>query len=113
MVGTMVMEPAPDYEALLRDLAVEGQLVHLEHIAARPARTAPLSHPLPRLLDAGVQVTLGSDDPPYFGATIGAEYALCAEHYGLDDEALKGITLTAIDAAFCEETLKRRLMQTV
>jgi adenosine deaminase len=70
-------------------------------------------HPLPRLMDAGVQVTLGSDDPPYFGATIGGEYALCAEHYGLDHEALRGITRTAIEAAFCDETLKQRLMQTV
>jgi adenosine deaminase len=70
-------------------------------------------HPLPRLIDAGVQVTLGSDDPPYFGATIGGEYALCAEHYGFDDETLRGITRTAIDAAFCEETLKQGLMQTV
>jgi adenosine deaminase len=70
-------------------------------------------HPLPRLRDAGVQVTLGSDDPPYFGATIGGEYALCAEHYALDDEALRGITCTAIEAAFCEEKLKEGLMQTV
>ena len=36
-----------------------------------------------------MQVTLGSDDPPYFGATIGGEYALCAEHYDFDDEALR------------------------
>ena len=70
-------------------------------------------HPLPRLRDAGVQVTLGSDDPPYFGATIGGEYALCHEHYGLDDGALTGITRTAIAAAFCDETLKQRLTQTV
>ena len=70
-------------------------------------------HPLPRLRDAGVQVTLGSDDPPYFGATIGGEYALCGEHYGFDDEALRAITRTAIEAAFCEETLKQRLTQTV
>jgi adenosine deaminase len=71
------------------------------------------AHPLPRLRDAGVKVTLGSDDPPYFGATIGGEYALCREHYGLDDEALTGISRTAIEAAFCDETLKERLMQTV
>jgi adenosine deaminase len=70
-------------------------------------------HPLPRLRDAGVQVTLGSDDPPYFGATIGGEYGLCAEHYALDDEALRGITRTAIQAAFCDEKLKQGLMQTV
>jgi len=68
-------------------------------------------HPLARLLEAGVRVTLGSDDPPYFGASIGGEYAVCRDRLGLDDETLRAITLTAIDAAFCEKTLKQRLIQ--
>jgi adenosine deaminase len=70
-------------------------------------------HPLPVLADAGVKVTLGSDDPPYFGASIGGEYAICRERYGFDDERLRSITRTAIDAAFCEETLKQSLMRRV
>jgi len=70
-------------------------------------------HPLPRLLDAGVRVTLGSDDPPYFGASIGGEYAVCRERFGFDDEALRGITRTAIEAAFCDEKLKQSLMRRV
>jgi adenosine deaminase len=70
-------------------------------------------HPLPRLVEAGVRVTLGSDDPPYFGASIGGEYAVCRERFGFDDDALRGITRTAIEAAFCEENLKRGLMDRV
>src|SRR3954454_10780248 len=46
----MAIETAPDYEALLRGLAVDGQLVHIERIPARPARTAPLALDLPDLL---------------------------------------------------------------
>ena len=68
-------------------------------------------HPLPRLLDAGVRVTLGSDDPPYFGASIGGEYEICSERLGFDDETLRGITQTAIGASFCDEKLKGRLTQ--
>ncbi len=68
-------------------------------------------HPLPRLIEAGVRVTLGSDDPPYFGASIGGEYAIAREQLGLGDAALREITRTAIDAAFCEEQLKRELTQ--
>jgi adenosine deaminase len=70
-------------------------------------------HPLPRLVEAGVRVTLGSDDPPYFGASIGGEYEICRSHLGFDAETLRGITRTAIKAAFCEKTLKQRLIQTV
>ena len=67
-------------------------------------------HPLPALRDAGVRVTLASDDPPYFGASIGGEYAICREWYGFDDDRLRTITRTAIEAAFCEKSLKQSLM---
>jgi adenosine deaminase len=70
-------------------------------------------HPLPRLREAGVKVTLGSDDPPYFGASIGGEYEVCSERFGFDDEDLRAITRTAIEAAFCEETLKASLIRRV
>jgi adenosine deaminase len=66
-------------------------------------------HPLPRLRAAGVRVTLGSDDPPYFGATLAGEYEVCARHFGCRDDDLIEITSAAIDAAFCEESLRTRL----
>jgi adenosine deaminase len=66
-------------------------------------------HPLPALREAGVRVTLGSDDPPYFGASIAGEYDVCAERFGMSDEELREITRTAIDAAFCDEELKTTL----
>lgn len=66
-------------------------------------------HPLPQLLAAGVRVTLGSDDPPYFGATIHGEYELCAQRMGLSEADLRAITATAVDAAFCDEHLKSAL----
>jgi adenosine deaminase len=66
-------------------------------------------HPLPHLRDAGVRLTLGSDDPPYFGATIGGEYRVCAEQLGFSAEDLERVTMTAIDAAFCNDELKAQL----
>ena len=70
-------------------------------------------HPLPALRAAGVRVTLGSDDPPYFGATIAGEYAVCAARMAFTDEDLREITLTAVDAAFCDEDLKGALRRRV
>ena len=70
-------------------------------------------HPLPRLRAAGVRITLRSDDPPYFGASIGGEYEVCRTHFGHSDEDLRAITRTAIDAAFCESELKDRLKESV
>jgi adenosine deaminase len=67
-------------------------------------------HPLRALRAAGVRVTLASDDPPWFGASIGGEYAVCAERLGFGEEALLELTGTALDAAFCEEKLKENLI---
>src|ERR1700759_3185670 len=66
-------------------------------------------HPLPALRDAGLGLTLGSDDPPYFGATIGGEYRVCAERLWFSEDELQAIPATAIDPAFCDEDLKAAL----
>ena len=47
-------------------------------------------HPLPHLRDAGVRITLGTDDPPYFGATLDGEYDVCAEHFGFGTSTTPG-----------------------
>lgn len=70
-------------------------------------------HPLPGLVAAGVPVTLGSDDPPYFGASIGGEYEVCRDRLGFDEDALRTITIAALEAAFCDKTLKQSLIQKV
>jgi adenosine deaminase len=70
-------------------------------------------HPLGALRDAGVRVTLASDDPPYFGATIGGEYALARKRFGLDEAQLREVTRTAITAGFAEDAVKEQLLERV
>lgn len=69
------------------------------------------AHPLPALRAAGVRVTLGSDDPPWFGATLGGEYAVAAERLGFDETALLAVTRTALEASFAEAHLRHRLLE--
>ena len=64
------------------------------------------AHPLHRLIDAGVRVTLNSDDPPFFHTTLGTEYAKA----GLDAAVLRGLTRTAIEASFADAATKARLL---
>ncbi len=70
-------------------------------------------HPLRALHDAGVKVTLGSDDPPYFGASIGGEYAVARERLGFDDAELSAMTRTAIEASFADDAVKRALLDRI
>ena len=67
------------------------------------------AHPLPALRAAGVPITLGSDDPPYFGASVGGEYTVAAQHFGFSDDDLLAVTTTAIEASFAEPALKETL----
>jgi adenosine deaminase len=69
------------------------------------------AHPLPALLEAGVRVTLGSDDPPWWGATIGGEYEVARAQLGMPAEALVAMTRTALAAAFVDEETRAGLLR--
>lgn len=58
-------------------------------------------HPLKRLIDAGVRVTLSADDPVLFGTTTRGEYRFAREKLGLSDEDLRKLAGNAWHAAFC------------
>jgi adenosine deaminase len=66
-------------------------------------------HPLGALREAGVRVTLGSDDPPYFGCSIGSEYAVAQQRIGFEEEQLIDVTRTAVGASFAEDAVKDAL----
>jgi len=66
-------------------------------------------HPFGALQEAGVRVTLASDDPPYFGCSIGSEYAVAQQRLGNDEEQLKDVTRIAVEASFAEDAVKEDL----
>jgi len=66
-------------------------------------------HPVNMLRREGVKITLNSDDPPFFGTTLGKEYGSTAATFGWGAEDQIAFTRNAIDAAFCDEAAKTRL----
>lgn len=66
-------------------------------------------HPLPQLLEAGIQISLGSDDPPFFRTTLPQEYERVQAHYHYTDEQMNHFTAMAIEAAFVDEPMKEKL----
>lgn len=71
------------------------------------------AHPVKRLMQAGLRVTLNSDDPPFFATDVAAEYANVAATHGLGRNDLLCITRTALEAAFCDEETKERLLKRI
>lgn len=70
-------------------------------------------HPLPRLLDAGLYVTLNSDDPPMFGTTLTDEYVKSAAAFGLGIQEVRDLVLAAATATFLDPTEKASLVARV
>jgi aminodeoxyfutalosine deaminase len=57
-------------------------------------------HPVRRLYDAGVPITLNTDDPAMFGSTLVGEYRLAARRFGFSEAELRGIGENAFRYAF-------------
>ena len=70
-------------------------------------------HPIRDLYDAGVPVTVNSDDPPMFDTTLTNEYLVLAEHFGFTMSELAELSLQAVEAAFLPESDKTRLRRPI
>ena len=57
-------------------------------------------HPLPAMIDAGIVVTLGSDDPPLVGSSLLAEYAAAWECSALDEAGLAELAANSLRCSF-------------
>ncbi len=58
------------------------------------------SHPLRRLYDAGVPVTINSDDPPLFNTTLDAEVRLLSDPFGLSVDQIDEVLLNGVRHSF-------------
>ncbi|PRY68656.1 adenosine deaminase [Halomonas ventosae] len=96
----------PELVARLRDEGVVLTVCPLSNVRLRVVERLA-DHPLPQLLEAGLRLTLNSDDPAYFGGGMLANFEACAEAFGWSEEVFIQLAGTAIEAAFIDET--RRL----
>jgi adenosine deaminase len=89
----------PALLARLRDEAVPLTVCPLSNVALRvvPSMAA---HPLRAMLEAGLLVTVNSDDPPYFGGYVNDNYEAVHTHLGLDRTALADLARNSFRASF-------------
>jgi len=98
----------PDLVARLRDEGVVLTVCPLSNVRLRVVECMT-DHPLPQLLDAGLRLTLNSDDPAYFGGGMLANFTACHEAFGWSKEIFIQLAETAIDAAFISEARRLEL----
>ncbi|GAA4854631.1 hypothetical protein GCM10023201_55760 [Actinomycetospora corticicola] len=66
-------------------------------------------HPLPAMLDAGLAVSIHSDDPAYFGGYVDDNHRAVAEALGLDRAQVRALADHAVEAAFVDDARRAEL----
>lgn len=63
-------------------------------------------HPLPAMLDAGLLVTVNSDDPAYFGGYAHDNFTAVRDALGLTDETLRTLARNSFQASFLDDATR-------
>ncbi|MGB3221324.1 MAG: adenosine deaminase [Desulforhopalus sp.] len=70
-------------------------------------------HPLPRMLEAGIKVTVNSDDPAYFGGYLNENYEAVCDILGNDTELLAQLARNSFSASFLKTSRRDELIAEV
>ncbi len=71
------------------------------------------SHPLPRLLEMGIKLSINSDDPPFMDCTLAGEYSKVQKAYGFTEIQMNEISKMAIVDSFADHDTKKELLSKV
>lgn len=99
----------PELLAYLAEHAITLEVCPTSNIATRAVPTVA-EHPVVEMVAAGVPITINSDDPPMFGTTLNAEYAVAADLLDLDEAGLADLARDAVRASFADPATKTRIL---
>lgn len=105
--GTRLMEDA-SLLAYVRDRGITLEVCPTSNVQTRVASSFA-AHPIRAQHEAGVRVTINTDNRLMSGVTLTEEYARCADQLGMGLDVLSALSLDAFDAAFLPLPERRRL----
>jgi aminodeoxyfutalosine deaminase len=100
----------PELVAYLRDQRIPLEVCPTSNVALKGYPTLA-DHPIQRLMDADVIVTVNSDDPPMFSTTLTNEFKVCAETFSWDAGTIEMLTLNAVHATLLPAAEKAELAE--
>jgi adenosine deaminase len=68
-------------------------------------------HPIERLRQAGVALSVNTDDPALLDTSLEREYALCRDTFEWSDDDVWSVARTSIDSSFANDDVKSRLRE--
>ena len=90
----------PALVARLRDERIPLTVCPLSNVALRTAPPELKDHPLRRMLDEGLLVTISSDDPAYFGGYVDDNFDAIEREMGLSPVELATLAANSFVASF-------------
>ena len=100
---------SPETMAMVKDRGIALELCPTSNIFLGLFKTMN-DHPLPKFYDAGIKISINSDDPPFMSTNLAQEYQRVQEAYQYSDETMNAITTMAIESAFVDEATRKELL---
>jgi len=99
-------------QALIDELKARGTALELNPTSNVRTGVCPSfrEHPLRSYYDAGLLVTLNSDDPAFFGSDVANEYLLAHTEQSFTREELRQLAANSVRASFLPEADKATLL---
>ena len=70
-------------------------------------------HNIVQLLDAGLLVTVNSDDPTYFGGFLNDNFEALHQSLGIDEKTVRTLVANSFKASFLPQEQKNQLIEKV
>lgn len=80
----------------------------LSNVALRGVSTLA-EHPLPAMLEAGLSISIHSDDPAYFGGYVDTNYTAIQQTFGLSRDQLAHLARNSVDSSFIDDSRAQEL----
>lgn len=100
----------PQLVAVLREQQIHLEVCPTSNLCLKVYPDMP-SHPLPKMLAEGLNVSINSDDPPMFNTTLTDEYLRTAKTFGFDIPMMGKLVFNAVDAVLLPAADKDKLSE--
>lgn len=95
-------------KALCRERGTGIEMCPVSNLQTR-AVERPEDYPLREFLDAGLKVTVNTDNRTVSGSTLSGELAFVQEMYGIREEEIFLLLKNAVDVSFADDSVKQKL----
>ena len=97
-------------KAILKEKGITLEICPTSNVQTKAVKSYE-EHPIKKLMDEGIKITINTDNRTVSDTTMGNEYNLCAEKYGFGMDEFRKIYIDSVNSSFADDKTKERLMR--